>query len=253
MSILEELNFTKNEDLIYRNLLKYPGQTVFSISKSLNMSRSSVYQIIEQMYSKGYILLMNGEQVLYYAENPVTLINRLKDKYNKSAKLALEELENIKPFEDNSKYINIKGFDNSIAKAKEIIRASNKEVYINTDLDINIFDEDFKYLEEKNVKVYVFSFINLNYKRDNVFIYSGNKKIALNTRLMISSDLNNALIINRDCDSWVGTITNNALMNKIIAEHIHHDIYLIKLKKTMQANTFKNVLIKTLFEEESSK
>ena len=67
---------------------------------------------------------------------------------------------------------------------------------------------------------------------------------------MIVVDLKKTLIANSDDNiSYHGTFTENRYLASIIAEHIHHDIYLLKLKKKYEKDLIdKDILIDSLLE-----
>lgn len=43
---------------------------------------------------------------------------------------------------------------------------------MNMDLNLDLFEDVFDFLNRKGVDVYVFSFVKINYSKFNVFIYS---------------------------------------------------------------------------------
>ena len=51
-------------------------------------------------------------------------------------------------------------------------------------------------------------------------------------------------------ESWSDTVTNNALMVSIIAEHIHNDIYLLKLEQKYGSELLDdNIRLDTILED----
>jgi len=166
-------------------------------------------------------------------------------------------LSSIQSGIERQPYLNLIGFDNIIGKARTLLYEANDEVYMNTDLDISIFDDAFSFLEKKGVDVFIFSFQKHEYKRTNVFIYTYGFSPIRKTRLMLSVDLKSVLVsnYNKDRDEWTATLTKNDLMVQIITEHIHHDIYLQKLRHEVGSSLFQlypDLVIHSKFEKRSS-
>ncbi|MDO9628715.1 MAG: helix-turn-helix domain-containing protein, partial [Acholeplasmataceae bacterium] len=244
--------------IIYVHLLKNPGLTVFQISKDLHISRSSIYSMIDQMYEAGILLLENGNKDLYFAEDPNSLLDKLSKTYQKNIEDLKETMSTIDSGVNREPYLNIVGYFNILGKIRIMLYGAEVEVYMNTDLDLEQFDDCFSHLERKGVDVYIFTFRATDYKRTNVHIFSHQYKPAIQTRMMLVIDLSSVLVANHliDRNEWMGTITKNDLMVRIITEHIHHDIYLLRLKNKVNQSIFElypDLGISTKFERLASK
>jgi hypothetical protein len=70
---------------------------------------------------------------------------------------------------------------------------------------------------------------------------------------MLVIDYDKTLIAsNLESPDFVGTFTENRLLSHIVSEHIHHDIYLLKLKQKYNRNLVsEDILIKSEFEKNS--
>lgn len=229
-----KLYFTKLEAQIYVTLIKNPSLTGYQIAKNIHISRSSVYSVLDSMYKRGMILLLQGDPQVYQAENPETLINKLKEDFNKNAKIVEEKLKSIQTDSKDEQFFNMNGYDNIITKIRELLSLAKKEVYMNTDFDLNLFEKEFKILEERGVRVIVFSFAALEHEGIKLELYTHNhpiSKVKKATRMMLVVDLSITLVADsyKERPEFIGTVTSNALMVKIISEHIHNDIYLLRL------------------------
>lgn len=59
---------------------------------------------------------------------------------------------------------------------------------------------------------------------------------------MLSCDESETLIANSDnSGEWFASITNNPLLVEIITEHIHNDIYLLKLRNEYSDEIYDNL------------
>lgn len=82
--------------------------------------------------------------------------------------------------------------------------------------------------------------------------YRNRSKEHLASRFMLVVDNEIALIADRKSklQEWNGTMSNNALFIKILSEHIHNDIYLLKLRNRYGEEIYdSNLYLKTAFEE----
>lgn len=252
-NLLEKLNFSKTEAAVYINLLKNSNSSGYQIAKNLNISRSSVYSALDNLYKRGVIFLMPGDSQRYKAENPTTLINKMKNEFIQNADLLEMKLNQLESSDSEERYLNIEGYDNVISKTKELLLTAEKEVYINTDFDLQTFSKEFIELGKRGVRIIVFSFSKLNDVELPVEIYTHCESNCLGnqTRIMLVVDCKRTLI--SDCrnnkEEFLGTFTDNILLASIISEHIHHDIYLLKLKNKYGKNLIdEEILLNTILE-----
>jgi hypothetical protein len=158
----------------------------------------------------------------------------------------------IKP--ERERFLNVIGEDAVIAKTKALMQNAETEVFLNSDLDLMVFQNEFALLAKKHVRVIVFSFATQPNVPSSVELFSRKLPNFGNSRIMAVCDMKMTLIAN--CHplrhEWAGTVTDNQLMAQITAEHIHHDIYLLKIaekigKDLLQDNA--DVLLGSLIEQ----
>ena len=110
----------------------------------------------------------------------------------------------------------------------------------------------------RKVRVIAFSFVEQALNCEGVEIYSHDRPWTQdnnNTRLMIVADDDMALVADA-CNgrgNWKGSVTNNALMKSIIKEHIHNDIYMLKLRNIYGREIYDKVYINTKLEKRNIK
>ena len=230
---LEKIGFSKMESIIYVELLKNKCMTGYQIAKNLNIARASVYPVLEELLKKGVVLLISGEPNQYRAEEPIALVNRMNSEYNKRAELLKQGLSEINKSDSGKKYVNIEGMENIIAKVKEMLLMSEREIYINTDFELEYFKNELEILKKKGVRIVLFTFADIKTDEFPVEIYYNkieNSKCK-NKIIMMVSDMKRALTAGvEENGEFIGTVSENRVFTKIIAEHIHHDIYLLNLK-----------------------
>jgi len=254
---LEDLNFSKIEAGIYLTLVKNGPLNGSKISKLLNSSRSSVYSALNNLTEKSIIYPAPGNTNVFRAENPDTLFTRLQNSYSQTAETLKKDMVKLNNRVENRDFINIKGLESVISKSREILLTATKEVFINTCLDLQIFKDEFNYLDKKGVKIVVFTYSDLSVEGLPVTLYYnktlGKESVEKNEiRLMIVCDLKTTLIASGTENEVEisGTFTENPLLSSIVSEHIHHDIYLMKLNEKYKTNIIdKNILIDSMLEK----
>lgn len=254
---LQNLGFNNVEARIYIILLKYSELNGSQIAKKLNISRSSVYSALNNLYDKGVVYLVADKTNMYKAKNPDVLVSMLKNNFKKNTENLKDELLNLQSKDENVVYYNLKGTENFINKAKEFLSISEKEVYINTCCDINIFKDEILNAAKRNVRIIIFSYGHMDkhdlpvelyrYPKDDKSISDLPKEI----RLMLVADLKYTLICSSkgENEELKGTFTEDRLLARIVSEHIHHDIYMLKLKQKEKREVIdEDIKINTMLE-----
>ena len=247
---LEGLGFSKLEVSIYLILLDSGAMSPYQIAKKVDISRSSIYNALEHMLNKGMVEVIPEDTVMYVAKEPEVLLNKLELDYKKNISTAKDGLKCYLETRYEEKSAIIKGYDNIISKVKYIIDNSEKEVFINTDIELDIFEDEFKNAIERNVRIIVFSFVTSHSNISEVEIYSHERKRIpenTNSRIMIVADENLVMIAGVDNvrGNWSGTVSNNKLMKNVIREHIHNDIYMLKLRDIYGREMYEKIHINT--------
>lgn len=253
IKLLEKLNFSKTEAAVYIDLLKNSSSNGYKIAKNLNISRSSVYSALDNLYKKGVVFLVPGDSQVYKAENPSVLIEKIKNEFNETTNLLNDKLKDLETSNIEERYVNILGYDNIIVKIKQLLLEAKKEVYINTDINLSKFEEELKQIAEKGVRIIVFSFKHQGLEGIPVEIYTHCNLDCegKETRIMLVVDCKKTLVADRGPhrEEFLGVFTENILLASIASEHIHNDIYILKLKKIYGDNLINNdIKLNTILE-----
>jgi len=217
--------------------------------------RTSVYAGIEVLYKKGAINLLSESTNIYIAKDPIEFIKKLKEEYLESANFLEKEFENIESFEEEGEFYNLKGYKNTIDQIKKMINLAQKEIYINTNYDLENFKIELKNAKERDVRIILFTFEEQDFEKYGIEAYYNPKfitcgKNSLKTqRIMIVVDNNIAFIGNgKKENEFFGSFSCNKLFVQIISEHIHHDIYLFEIEKLYGTEWYKGIKLGTIHE-----
>lgn len=231
---LEKLNFSRLEAQIYLALLGAEPLSAYQLAKKIDISRTSIYNALEHMLDKGMVEMAPGDTAVYRAQEPEVLFEKMRFEMEGAMEASQKQLRAYREARRENIQFVFKGFETAVFKAKAILKKAEREVYINADFDLGCFEEEFRLLKEKKVRVIVFSFYEL-VTGENVEFYSHHRSRKPGqeaSRLVLAVDREIALIADRggELEEWNGTVSNNELLIKLLSEHIHHDIYLLKLK-----------------------
>lgn len=258
---LEKIGFTRLEAQIYLALQGESPMSAYQLAKKVEMSRPAIYNALEHMLEKGMVEVVPNETLLYTAQEPAVLLEKMQTEMQAGLSAAKKELEQYRQSKYQETTTNFKGFQTAISRAKEILRNAEQEVYINADFDLSCFKEELETLQKKGIKTVIFSFYDIavmpckaedNAKKIGIYSHGRSIKDHTPSRFMLAADCEIALIADGSAafESWKGTVSNNRLFVEIITEHIHNDIYLLKLKNKYGKEIYDDFLyLNTSFEQ----
>ncbi len=233
---LLEIGFTLNEAKVYLTLLQNRYLNGYEISKLSNVSRSLVYNVIDRLVAKGFILKSEG-QINYYCALPYDkVIEKIRNDNTNKLNVAREKLKNYSRIENESEYIfNIKGIDEFFSKANDLILNAEKEI------SISIWKEDFPKIEEslsiaakRGVKVYIFSFSNITFPSGEIFSYQLKDPTALfpYRRISIVVDGKEVIIGENAGDKSICILSKNHALVSMTTDEIVLNIFWLKYIKS---------------------
>ena len=98
ISLLESIGLSRNEILVYLDLLKNKMSTAYSIANRVNQHRSGVYDSLKKLQQRGFILeILDENRKLYHAKEYTVIEEYLKQKQNEAKEVVpyLKEIANI--------------------------------------------------------------------------------------------------------------------------------------------------------------
>lgn len=248
---LESLGFSQMEARVYCALVTGGEQSGYQIARALNATRSSVYPVLDALYRKGAVLLLPGEINIYQAISPESVIRRLKNGFIGQADAALEAFAAMERGPLGERYANVAGKSNLVARAIDLIDGAGSEIVMNLSLDFSLFAESLRAAAARGVRIILFSWTEHDTADIPLEFYCPRdaNTVCLEQRILIVTDATRCLIGSNDRsaliphrplagsqklpsgeDDFLGMASDNRLMVNIILEHIHLDIYLLKLR-----------------------
>lgn len=248
VSTLTNLNFSRLEAEIYIALLD-GEMSGYQISKKIEIARPSVYAALEHMFEKGIVQKIQGSSSEYKAQPPKVIFKKLSEEFEQNALFAEQTLTQYSENRFENRLATIKGIKTIIEYTKAMIIKAENEIFINTDLELSTFKAEIEKASENSTKITIFSFYEPDTELPcNIFTHNRQNKHTA-SRLMISYDETETLIANIDTSGeWLASVTNNPLLAEIITEHIHNDIYLLKLRNEYGNDIYNNLRIDSHFE-----
>ena len=233
---LLEIGFTLNESKVYLTLLQNRYLNGYEISKLSNVSRSLVYNVIDRLVAKGFILKSEG-QINYYCALPYDkVIEKIRNDNINKLNVAREKLKNYSRIENESEYIfNIKGIDEFFSKANDLISNAKKEI------SISIWKEDSPKIEEnlliaakKGIKIYIFSFSDITSPSGEIFSYQLKNPTSLfpYRRISIVVDGKEVIIGENAGDKSICVLSKNHALVSMTTDEIVLNIFWLKYIKS---------------------
>lgn len=232
---LEKLGFSRLESEIYLAVLELGESNGSRVARHLGLSRSSVYSALRQMAHQGIVLSVPGQTDLYKAEDPIRLIEGMKQRFTRSASLLMEELPRLTTTSRNDSFVNLKGKEILVERVKNMIESASREILISTCIDLHPWQKELQEAESRGIRIIVFTFDPLDFNNLPIKLYyhpipPSDKEDE--DRLMIVSDMAAVLIAGSiEKKDAPALFTENPLLVSLATEHIHHDIYLLGLKR----------------------
>ncbi len=232
---LIKVGFSLNEAKVYVTLLQNNALNGYEIAKLSGVSRSLVYDVIERLLNKGFIIKSEGAVNYYVALDYNKALEKIDNENRKNLLNAETNLKLLSKKDNDNEFIfNIRGFDKFIEKAKEKIKLAKKEISLSIwKQDFAFFRDDLSKALRRGVKVYIFSFEDIIL--DNAEIFTYKVKDASNLfpyrRISLIIDNNDTFIGENIGDKSVSIYTKNQAISSLAIDEIVLNIFWFKLIK----------------------
>jgi len=158
---LEILNFSKLEADIYLALLGEKPMSAYQLAKKIDISRTSIYNALEFMLRKGMVEVVPNETLLYIAQEPNVIFQKMQEEMTNSIREASRYLAEYQANKHENITANFYGYDTAVSKTKELFQNVQNEVYINTDCSLEEMRKELEALVQRGIRVILFSFYEI--------------------------------------------------------------------------------------------
>ena len=129
--LLNKIGFTDSEAKVYLVLLRNGGMTGYEASKYSAVPRSKIYNVLESLVMKGFILYSEEECSNRYAAVPFEEISgRVRDETDKILNKLEELLHDYRAETDLDRFWHIREYDNVIAVCRSILKDTRSELLL---------------------------------------------------------------------------------------------------------------------------
>lgn len=231
---MQKIGFTSYEAKIYIALLKQNPATGYELSKISGVPQAKVYENISRLINSGSIITVGSEPIKYVPLPPEELLKSVHINFEKSMNTIQETLSELNTTQNIEYVYNIKGYTQTMEKAKEIINNSKNSLTLSLweDEALYLFEDLSKAITRGVIVNILFYGSNKIEGIDNVY-YHGNeenlKELAGGRWLTLVSDkkeviTGQAIFENDGISIW----TSNPSIVFISLRYIEHEIYISK-------------------------
>jgi sugar-specific transcriptional regulator TrmB len=232
---LVDLGFSEYEAKAYVALLKENPATGYHVSKISSVPRSMIYEVLGKLTARGAAMELRRDGKTEYAPiPPKEFLNQVHREHEDLITALRDDLEGLGKTSDLEYVWNIEGYDNVIAKAREMIKHAQDRVYM------AILPSTFDLLKPslaqaiaRGVRVVVYSSRSLALPGARVVVASMSEEHlktaeGLGLVLVVDGDevlVGERLIAGPARSSW----TRSPLFVLIAEHHLRTDLYLPRI------------------------
>jgi HTH-type transcriptional regulator, sugar sensing transcriptional regulator len=231
---MQKIGFTIYEAKIYIALLKQNPSTGYELSKISGVPQAKVYENISRLINSGAVLTVGSEPTKYVPLPPEELLKSVHTNFEKSINTIQDTLSKLNTTQ-NAEYVwNIKGYNQTMEKAKEIISNSKDSLMLSLweDEILHLYEELIQAINRGVIVDVLIYGSNKLEGIDNVYYHGSDenlKELAGGRWLTLISDkkeviTGQAILENDGISIW----TSNPSIVFISSRYIEHEIYISK-------------------------
>ncbi|MGB9846537.1 MAG: TrmB family transcriptional regulator [Desulfotomaculales bacterium] len=238
IDLLVEFGMTVYEAKAYVALLRQHPSKARDISKNSGVPAAKVYDVMSRLIDKGLAVPVGSDPVLYEPLPAKEFIRLHRSRFERLAGRVEEHLDGLAKKPSAEVLWHIRGYENLLAKAREIISRAEKQVLFSIwTLQIIDLCKDLKGAHRRGVMLIIIQMgddppgcpewpVGRVYKHLMVpTVYERH-----GSELLISADDRSGLMMNRAAGrDWEGFWTSNQAIVRVITNYVRHDIYLAKI------------------------
>lgn len=227
-----KIGFSTYEAKAYIGLVSKNPVTGYELAKNTGVPTAKIYQIIEKLKERNLVITITGDPVKYLPVAPDKVFLSLRNEYNNSLERLTQSFKDLFLNQSGEYIFNIKGYQEIIQKAKQLIREST------TELIVFLWDEEYRQVMTeltqavgRQVKIYG---VICGRERPDFgdFYHHGYETQVLEEHrgrmFVMVTDEANALLGVIEHPSGMAWTTNYGL-TRIAKEYVKHEIYQSKI------------------------
>lgn len=224
--LMKQFGLTKQEAVIYFTLLSESALTGYEIAKITGISRSNVYTSLAALVEKGCAYTIEETSIKY---TPVPLDEFCNNKIKKLMEIKNILLSNMPaPKSEVEGYITIKGKENILNKAKNMISNAEYRLYLSApDKILKLISDDIKKAAVKGLKVVLITDVPVNFEGAEIYITKNPSfqiRLITDSSKVLTGDLN-------DDDFSTCLYSEKKNLIDLLKDSIKNEIKLIKIEK----------------------
>lgn len=166
---LQHFGLSRQEALVYRNLLLYGKQTGYEIAKETGISRSNVYGTLSILAEKGAAYVLEEGAKKYIPVKLEEFCGNWLRRLEEEERWMRENLPDTREVEEG--YITIEGDANIRDKLHNLIKNAAERIYISgTGAYIREFSEDLEQLLKKGRKVVILTDEDVTFPGASIYL-----------------------------------------------------------------------------------
>lgn len=239
INTLKKFDLNESDARVYLSLYQNGPSTGYEASKLSGVARSKVYNVLEKLLNKGFVVSGSDEKnTIYKAEDIEVISSLLEAEVENNIEDLKEAMKNMKSLDEDTSIWKLRGYENILNKAIEAINGARDEVLIQVWSDelTSRLEEAILLKEEELEKVLVILYdqsskyetrisrvLNHGIEEEKLKDVGGRWiTITIDSKEMIHASVN-------DKYSAEGIYTKNSGMVFFAREYIKHDAYTLKV------------------------
>jgi len=195
---LKSFGFTSNEAKAYLSLLQNNPATGYEVSGNSGIPRSAIYEILKRLENTGMVSTVDTNPTRYIPLPPDHFYELLENSFTANLDTLKDALANVDTEIEVGDLWNIRGYDNMIDRARNIIRSAKKSVYLSLwEREFERLHPDLKDAEKRGVDIVIFSFCKINADFGRIFSYNLDSERLQNvwsSKILMVADRESALL-----------------------------------------------------------
>ena len=234
----QRLGVATQEARAYLSLLEANGVSGYQLSKNAGIQSSKIYGILNRLMERGFVITTDTKPVKYFACPPEEILGKIEKEVNATVSnldRALKSL-NLEKKINGTLAWNITGRTDVIHKAKEIIDASKRAIFMAVwPKEMRPLRAVLKEAVKRHVKLHVVSYGSTNFKQGTIYVHRPTDYLFRESgerRFILISDNDKSVIANMgDNGSANGLWTENRGLVLLFRDFVIHEIYIVKVEQ----------------------